>query len=150
MYNFSDDRRRPCPLRNPMCFRESRLVPVRTPPQNGTNFRLIPCRSLMNAEAPEPCMGMLSPINRLIAAFVRRLWRFPRYSRGRRFIVDCLLPFVHAMPTRYGPTIRVRRCDFTNRAAVFGLYGDSVAIGSADCSPTTFSSISVPIPAFSV
>jgi FkbM family methyltransferase len=71
-------------------------------------------------------MEKLSPLNRFIAAFVRRLWRFGHF-KGRGFLIYRLLPFVRAMPTRYGPTIRIHRHDYTNRAAVFGAYGQEVA-----------------------
>lgn len=70
-------------------------------------------------------MHTLSPLNRLIVAFVQRLWRFRRF-RGRQTIIDRVLPLVRAIPSRYGPTIRVRRRDFTNRAAIFGAYGDEI------------------------
>lgn len=71
-------------------------------------------------------MHRLSLTNRLISALVSRLWRMRRL-RGRRFLVDRLLPFVQAMPSYYGPVLRVRPGDFTNRAAIFGSYGDEVA-----------------------
>ena len=71
-------------------------------------------------------MPSLSLFNRLILALVTRLWRF-RQFKGRLFIVDHLLPFVDVMASRYGPWLRVRRDDFTNRAAIFGVYGDEIA-----------------------
>jgi FkbM family methyltransferase len=71
-------------------------------------------------------MQKVSLLNRFIVAFVRWLWSFRRV-RGRRFLIDHLLPVVRVMATRYGPVIRVHRHDFTNRAAIFGTYGDEVA-----------------------
>lgn len=48
--------------------------------------------------------------------------------RGRLFIAHrLLLPIARVLPSRYGPLLRVRRRDFTNRAAIFGLYGREVA-----------------------
>lgn len=70
-------------------------------------------------------MAKLSPVNRLIVVFVRRLWRFRQFL-GRQSIILYLLPLVRAMPSRYGPTICVRRRDLTNRLALFGGYGDEI------------------------
>jgi FkbM family methyltransferase len=36
------------------------------------------------------------------------------------------MPIVRAMPTRYGPIIRVHRHDLTNRLALFGGYGEEI------------------------
>lgn len=71
-------------------------------------------------------MASLSLLDSLIVTAVKRLWRFPRF-KGRLFIVDHLLPVANVMASRYGPAIRVHRHDFTNRAAIFGLYGDEIA-----------------------
>ena len=38
-----------------------------------------------------------------------------------------MLPLARILPSRYGPMLRVRREDFTNRAALFGLYGQEIA-----------------------
>lgn len=62
----------------------------------------------------------------MLAAIVSWLWRFRRLP-GRAFIIDRMLPFVQAIPSYYGPTLRVRPGDFTNRSAIFGSYGDEVA-----------------------
>lgn len=71
-------------------------------------------------------MTTLSLLDSVIVAAVKRLWRFPRF-KGRLFIVDHLLPVAKVMASRYGPALRVHRHDFTNRAAIFGLYGDEIA-----------------------
>lgn len=71
-------------------------------------------------------MIRLNPFNRLVSAVVSRLWRFHRL-RGRAFLIDRILPFVEAIPSYYGPLLRVRQGDFTNRSAIFGSYGDEVA-----------------------
>jgi len=71
-------------------------------------------------------MELLSPLNKLMVALVRRLWRFRRL-KGRLFTINQLLRIVHVMVTPYGPLIRVRRHDFTNRSAIFGSYGSEVA-----------------------
>ena len=68
----------------------------------------------------------LSPLNRLIVAFVRWLWRFRRFV-GRQSIILWLLPLVRALPSRYGPMIRVHGGDLTNRMTLFGAYGDEIA-----------------------
>lgn len=75
---------------------------------------------------PQSHMASLSLLDSLIVNAVRRLWRFRRF-KGRLFIVDHLLPVAKVMASRYGPAIRVHRYDFTNRAAIFGLYGDEIA-----------------------
>ncbi len=77
-------------------------------------------------QLPQTGMASLSLLDSLIVTAVRRLWRFPRF-KGRLFIVDHLLPVANVMASRYGPAIRVHRHDFTNRAAIFGLYGDEIA-----------------------
>lgn len=71
-------------------------------------------------------MIRLNPFDRLVSAVVSRLWQFRRL-RGRAFLIDRILPFVEAIPSYYGPLLRVRQGDFTNRAAIFGSYGDEVA-----------------------
>lgn len=71
-------------------------------------------------------MPSLSLLNRIVLALVTRLWRFKRF-KGRLFIVNHLLPFVDVMASGYGPLLRVRRGDYTNRAAIFGTYGREIA-----------------------
>ena len=45
---------------------------------------------------------------------------------GRLFLIDHLLAFCRFGPSWYGPVLRVRRRDWTNRAAFFGSYGAEI------------------------
>jgi FkbM family methyltransferase len=70
-------------------------------------------------------MKPLSTFNMFINNLVRQLWRC-RGSKRLNFIIRQLCRCVRAIPSRYGPVLRVRRHDFTNHAAIFGTYGDQI------------------------
>ena len=62
----------------------------------------------------------------MLYAIARFLFRLPQF-RGRNRAIRILMGHMPATPTYYGPRIRPRPRDYTNRACVFGDYGDRLS-----------------------
>lgn len=65
-------------------------------------------------------------VGNLAAALIARLWASHPF-KGRLFLIDRLLRLCRFAPTIYGPLVRVKEGDWTNRAAIFGVYGPEIA-----------------------
>lgn len=68
----------------------------------------------------------MKPTDNVVSRLIGRFWAYGPF-KGRLFLVDHLLRFCRYAPTKYGPVVRVRRRDWTNRAAIFGVYGVEIS-----------------------
>lgn len=67
----------------------------------------------------------MNSVHRFVTSLIRLLWR-KRQFKGRIRLIMELLKITPVAPSKYGPLIRVRRHDFTNRVSIFGSYGDEI------------------------
>jgi len=74
--------------------------------------------------------------DKFFISIIRFLFKI-RPIKGRNLVIRSLLPLASIAPSAYGPLLRVRSRDFTNRASIFGFYGSEIPnqirkLGSGD------------------